>query len=237
MQNTGSDACRWLIPIRIKNDNCVASPCRAAALSAASRLVLLSNANWNKVAQSGPFLRFDCVQHWFAVLGGAGIALTHDGQRHALTVDSAPFCFDGGLPTGCELLDGATQDFNLMLRVAGDGGAGVGRGDVGMSRQARASATMARVRASANVNFRVLPNTIKIVAVYAICKRATVRFNGENRSILPRSLVWRTVASHDVMQISAEDALLIEIDVAQSSVGSASKVAPTCAATDLKDAP
>ena len=37
----------WLIPIRIKNDNCVASPCRAAALSAASRLVLLSNANWN----------------------------------------------------------------------------------------------------------------------------------------------------------------------------------------------
>ena len=37
-----------LIPIRIKNDNCVASPCRAAALSAASRLVLLSNANWNQ---------------------------------------------------------------------------------------------------------------------------------------------------------------------------------------------
>ena len=37
-----------LIPFRIKNDNCVASPCRAAALSAASRLVLFSNANWNK---------------------------------------------------------------------------------------------------------------------------------------------------------------------------------------------
>ena len=36
-----------LIPIRIKNDNCVASLCRAVALSAASRLVLLSNANWN----------------------------------------------------------------------------------------------------------------------------------------------------------------------------------------------
>ena len=38
---------RSLIPIRIKNDNCVASPCRDAALSAASLLVLLSNANWN----------------------------------------------------------------------------------------------------------------------------------------------------------------------------------------------
>ena len=41
-----------LIPIRIKNDNCVASPCRAAALSAASRLVLLSNANWNQTSVS-----------------------------------------------------------------------------------------------------------------------------------------------------------------------------------------
>ena len=42
----------WLIPIRIKNDNCVASPCRAAALSAASRLVLFSNANWNDTVAS-----------------------------------------------------------------------------------------------------------------------------------------------------------------------------------------
>ena len=189
-----------------------------------------------EVAQSGPFSCFDGVQRWFAVLAGAGIALMHDGQRHVSSVDSVPFCFDGGLPTGCELLDGATQDFNLMLRVAGDGGAGVGRGDVGMSRQARASATMARVRASANVNFRVLPNTNKIVAVYAICKRATVRFNGENRSILPRSLVWRTVASHDVMQIAAEDALLIEIDVAQNCVGPATRVAPTHMTTGLESA-
>ena len=47
-------ACRWrLIPIRIKNDNCVASPCRAAALSAASRLVLLSNANLNYTRPMG----------------------------------------------------------------------------------------------------------------------------------------------------------------------------------------
>ncbi|UUZ76585.1 hypothetical protein LP414_02625 [Polaromonas sp. P1(28)-13] len=42
---------RRVIPVRIKNDNCVASPCRAVALSAASRLVLASNANWNKEAQ------------------------------------------------------------------------------------------------------------------------------------------------------------------------------------------
>ena len=50
---------RAIIPIRIKNDNCVASPCRAAALSAASRLVLLSNANWNyfTLSDRSPFSR------------------------------------------------------------------------------------------------------------------------------------------------------------------------------------
>ena len=36
-----------VVPVPIKNDNCVASPCRAAALSAASRLALASNVSWN----------------------------------------------------------------------------------------------------------------------------------------------------------------------------------------------
>ena len=49
-----NDCQNWrVIPIRIKNDNCVASPCRAAALSAASRFVLLSNANWNNKVLDG----------------------------------------------------------------------------------------------------------------------------------------------------------------------------------------
>ena len=189
-----------------------------------------------EVAQSGPFSRFDGVPRWFAVLAGAGVALMHDGQRHVLTVDSAPFCFDGGLPTGCELLDGATQDFNLMIRAAGDEDTGVGKGDVGVAGQARASATMTRVRASASVNFRALPNTIKIIAIYAICTRATARFNGENWPISPRSLVWRIVEVNDVIQIAAEDALLIQIDVAQNSVGPATRVAPTHMTTGLESA-
>ena len=36
-----------ILPIPNKNDNGVASPCRATALSAASRLVLASIGNWN----------------------------------------------------------------------------------------------------------------------------------------------------------------------------------------------
>ena len=43
-----------LISVRIKNDNCVVSPCRAEALSAASRLVLASNANWNYLKAQAP---------------------------------------------------------------------------------------------------------------------------------------------------------------------------------------
>ena len=38
-----------LIPIPNKNDNCVTLPCRAKALSAASRLVLVSIENWNEM--------------------------------------------------------------------------------------------------------------------------------------------------------------------------------------------
>jgi hypothetical protein len=51
-----------VIPIRIKNDNCVASLCRAVALSAASRLVLLSDANWNELRKELKRLRIARLQ-------------------------------------------------------------------------------------------------------------------------------------------------------------------------------
>ncbi len=178
-----------------------------------------------EVAHSGPFSRFEGVQRWFAVLGGAGVALTHNGARHALTVDSAPLCFDGALLTACELIDGATLDFNLMIRVAGDGV------EAAVATQACASATMARVRGKAAANVGTLPNTTKIVATYALSTGAIARFNGENTPIFPRSVVWRPVEANDVIQIEADDALLIEIDVAQNSPGPATQVAPTDART------
>ena len=179
-----------------------------------------------EVAQSGPFSRFDGVQRWFAVLGGAGVALTHNGQRHALTVGSPPFCFDGGAPTGCELMEGPTQDFNLMTRVAGDGF------EVGVADEARAGATMARVRGSASIHVSALSNTIKIVAIYALPTRATAIFNGENTSIEPYSLVWRIVAAHDDIQLDAEDALLIEMEVQPKGAIHVSPGAPTHAPND-----
>lgn len=186
-----------------------------------------------EVAKNGPFSRLDGVLRWFAVLGGAGVVLTHNGARHELNVDSAPFCFDGGLPTACDLIDGATQDFNLMVRMAGDGAA---TGLAGVACEGRASATMSRLRGRAIVHGSVLPNYSKIIAVYSISTGATARFNDENTPFVPRSLVWRALAVHDVIQIAAEDALLIEIDVADNFAGPGIQVAPPIAATGLGSA-
>ena len=185
-----------------------------------------------EVAQSGPFSRFDGVQRWFAVLDGAGVVLTHNGKRQALTVNSAPLCFDGGLPTACELLDGATQDFNLMVRIAADGVASSAAG------RACAGVRMERVRESTPVNISVetdvLSSTIKTIAIYSISTWANVLFNGVETSISPRSLVWRKVSTHDAIRIAAEDALLIEIDVANVAAEPASALMATHLATSLR---
>ncbi len=81
--------------------------------SAADWRVRLSVA---EVAADGPFSRFEGVQRWFAVLTGAGVQLAVNGATHTVTVASPPLAFDGAADTHCILIDGPTQDFNLMLR-------------------------------------------------------------------------------------------------------------------------
>ncbi len=81
-----------------------------------------------QIDRGGPFSAFPGVQRWFAVMQGAGVDLmlgeqSLAGQTHRLTPLSAPLCFDGGLAPRCTLIDGPTQDLNLMLRAdAGQGG-------------------------------------------------------------------------------------------------------------------
>ena len=65
-----------------------------------------------EIAQSGPFSSYPGVTRWFAVLSGEGVAL--NAQR--LDRASEPLCFDGAAPVDCELTNGKTGDFNLMLR-------------------------------------------------------------------------------------------------------------------------
>ena len=62
----------------------------------------------------GPFSSFAGVTRRFAVLRGNGVALSfRDGNVELHPGDEA-LCFDGGDAPGCRLLDGATEDLNLM---------------------------------------------------------------------------------------------------------------------------
>lgn len=73
------------------------------------------------IEASGPFSAFPGVQRWFVVMSGRGVVLhmpTPDGHTldHVLLPGHTPLHFDGGLAPGCTLVDGPTQDLNLMLR-------------------------------------------------------------------------------------------------------------------------
>ena len=73
------------------------------------------------IEADGPFSAFAGVQRWFVVLSGQGVVLhmpAADGHTldHMLLAGHAPLHFDGGLAPGCSLIDGATQDLNLMTR-------------------------------------------------------------------------------------------------------------------------
>ena len=142
-----------------------------------------------EVAQPGPFSSFLGVQRWFAVLHGDGVCLTIDGQMHSLTVNDAPLAFAGSCLTTCDLLGGATQDFNLMV-------------------QGSASARMLRV----NGDYELITNAPKFIAIYASNTRANIQFVNEEHELLPFSFGWKLVQAGVSVQIVAADALFMEID-------------------------
>ena len=141
------------------------------------------------IYSSGPFSRFEGVQRWFAVLGGAGVELDVNGKQHRLTAGDAPFFFDGAAATDCRLLDGKTIDFNLMLRQG-----------LGPSRM---------VRVSGSLSATVI--TPKIIAVYAMNTGASVLFDDESLDVPAHSLAWRTVTVNATLRVNAAQALWMEI--------------------------
>jgi environmental stress-induced protein Ves len=73
------------------------------------------------IAADGPFSEFSGVQRWFAVLVGAGVRLRFAHTTTMLREGDPPLQFDGASAPVCELVNGPTQDLNLMAR----GGRGV----------------------------------------------------------------------------------------------------------------
>ena len=153
-----------------------------------------------EVAASGPFSRFEGITRWFAVLQGAGVVLNvrtpsdsdaAGAGEHRLTLTDPPLCFDGGLATDCQLINGPTQDFNLMVQ--------------GSSLPAR----MVRVLG----DFQATVPATKTVAVYAINSGASVLVDSEKVYIEPATLIWRTVAKLATVQVHAPHALWMEMSV------------------------
>ena len=140
------------------------------------------------VDASGPFSKFEGIERWFAVLEGAGVQLDVAGVPHRVTTADAPLFFDGGAATGCELVDGKTRDFNLMVR----------RGPK-PSRMLRVDGRFAETL-HAGIT----------IAVYAHSSAATVLFDEETLQLAPASLAWRTVAASAAVRVAGQ-ALWMEI--------------------------
>ena len=69
-----------------------------------------------QIDSNGPFSAFAGVERWFTVLSGEGVVLRFANRRTLLTAGSEPLRFEGAAAPSCSLLDGPTQDLNLMLR-------------------------------------------------------------------------------------------------------------------------
>ena len=69
------------------------------------------------VDSAAPFSSFPGIDRHIVLLRGAGFRMTLDGERHhALDTPFAPFAFPGEAVVTTALLDGASEDFNLMVR-------------------------------------------------------------------------------------------------------------------------
>jgi environmental stress-induced protein Ves len=146
-----------------------------------------------QVEADGPFSRFDGVQRWFAVLDGEGVELALGQgpkvQTQRLTRQSAVFGFDGAQSVDCKLINGPTQDFNLMVRSV------------------HASAKLQRVREAMEVRAR----ESGICAVWAGASGAMLRDANGSWPLPAHTLAWTQIVKEQSVYIDSADALYMEI--------------------------
>ncbi len=109
-------------PTIVHADNVLPQPWRNGCGQTRELLTWPPGTDWQvrisraDIEADGPFSAFDGVQRWFVVLEGAGVALQFADGQQLLHLGDAPFEFDGANAPQCTLLDGPTQDLNLMVR-------------------------------------------------------------------------------------------------------------------------
>jgi hypothetical protein len=70
-----------------------------------------------RIGRDGPFSAYPGITRHFVVLAGAGVELSWQDRVVHLSPRSEPLAFDGAEPPGCRLIDGATDDLNLMTQA------------------------------------------------------------------------------------------------------------------------
>jgi hypothetical protein len=111
-----------------------------------------------RIEHSGPFSPYPGVRRWFAVLDGAGVRLALPHAEISLTPQDTPLAFDGEDAPMCQLLDGPTQDLNLMTRRgAGVATLGVATAGSRLEGDLRLRALFAAEPALLDIEDRTLP--------------------------------------------------------------------------------
>ncbi len=133
-----------------------------------------------RIGGSGPFSAYPGIERWFAVVDGEGVVLRFAARRVMLSAGSEALRFDGAAAPQCELLDGPTQDLNLMVRSdAGRGG-------------------MARV-----VDGQDWLSTAAVRAVYTADAAALHVEGTEPRKLPAGTLAWSEYAADQVWRLQA----------------------------------
>jgi environmental stress-induced protein Ves len=146
-----------------------------------------------QVDADGPFSVFEGVQRWFAVLDGAGVELALGQgrilQTQRLTQQSDAFRFSGAIPVDCTLINGPTQDLNLMVRSA------------------HARAQMQRVRGTLTVSAQ----NGSVCALWAGASGAVLRDAHSVWPVPAQTLAWTSARPAQGFYIDSADALYTEI--------------------------
>lgn len=146
-----------------------------------------------EVASDGAFSHFEGAQRWLSILAGTGVQLSigsKEVERLELSERSEPLAFEGSTPVYCNLLQGAVQDLNLMLRYGHTG-------------------HMQRVCG----RMRSVLKGAKIVAVYSVNTPAVLQLNGA-QFVLPKStLAWQTLSTGSDLIIEANSAILMAVEL------------------------
>lgn len=111
-----------MTPVVIKANDVVPQAWRNGGGWTRELLVWPSGTEWcvrisrADIEVDGPFSSYPGVERWFTVLEGAGVALRFAGEERTLKIGDAPIMFDGASGPVCRLLEGPTQDLNLMVQ-------------------------------------------------------------------------------------------------------------------------